>query len=309
MKILIYLLSLASLFSCVEGEFDLPETSIEPKLGVMAFLMDSTLAEVRISKSLTPASLELAYRVPDAEVKLFKNDSLLTNLQNYPAYDAKSWRFGGYRSSVYLSDEIIIVEEGANYHLVIDAPSYPTVRSEAVVAITTLRDVKLEATFSFTEPDFSGKSRKIIDKMSIKYTNVGDMTGEIYVTTTYQNNSPDVFGLPIKYDRDTSVYHHDFVYGEEYLRLDPLSMGWQTFIDPTSRKNPNPFGLLGSPTSLSIIRVPEAYTNFSNIVVAQDLQSLSGLYATSPTTVPTNMIGGYGIFTIIERHHGLFDLR
>ncbi|NJC26475.1 DUF4249 family protein [Neolewinella antarctica] len=307
MKILISLLLLSSLLSCVEGEFDLPETSIEPKLGVIAFLMDSTLAEVRISKSLTPASLELEYRVPDAKVRLFKNDSLLTTLHNYPAYDAKRWRFGGYTSSVYLSDEIVVVEEGARYHLVIDAPNYPVVRSDAVVATNALSNVEVEAVIRYLPPNFLGDSFSIIDTLSIKYYNSGSIDDEIYVAASFRNSSPDVAGLPFKFDRDTSIYHHDFPYGRSQLLLNPISTDWQTFIDPSKyRINSSNFG---HDASIIVIRVPEQFTNFSDIVAAQDLQSLSGLYATSPTTVPTNMIGGYGIFTIIERHHGLFDLR
>lgn len=299
-QILISITITSLFFSCLdETSIEIPAPELDRQLAVMAYLIDSTRAEVIVSKVLSPSGGgTIDFSVQDASVRLFKNGEMAAELsydpQIRPPHCPIDSLFSG---SKYLSDEIIIVEYGATYFVEVSVPGFPNVRSEEVSAVNKLKNFEFRAALKDTIFE-SGENRIRLDTINVKYDYSGNFDDDIRIVRLFDKFRCE---MPLE---DRSSFQFDDVFYTAFIVLSPENSTQQILISPEAPNTGWRYEFGNTTYYVDVLRFPEAFIDFRNAIRQQDVEALSGIYSTSPAPIPTNMIGGYGYFVIPERHYG-----
>ncbi len=283
-----------SLTACVERTLDLPEEYSQPRLAVIATLADSVRMEVLISNAVSFDTDTFRHAVTNAEVTLYKNGTFAASLYYTPMDNCDGGC--GFRFSRYLTDRPVEVEYGANYHLEVSAPGYPDLSSEPVYAQRQLSGVKLAAVFSdttfyFNDPNYPELNVVRVDTLALQYDFLGDRQDELKLEF-YRS-----------YRIDTSPISFWFPDPNDQVELSVENSNPQVFTYPTFSNISLEAEGPGSYFTIDLVRYPAAFVAFRDEISKQrNTNNIAGIYAASPTPIPTNMIGGYGYFTILEHY-------
>ena len=287
---------------CVERDIVLPNKQVNPQLIVIAYLIDTEPVEIFIS-SLQPLDSDtIQYGVDDAEVALYRNDTLEALLQYITDSTSCGGGFGPdgqctLRSSKYISDSSIIIREGATYHVEVTAPRFPSVRSQPVVAIRGLQKLDVRSVVTMTVDPSNQIPALSIDSILVHYEYISAPDDPLYLYLNFDIDNRPERGWTEGVRNPT---------GDSRLKLDP-SANYQEFISPGRLINSygsvsGSLDLTQFDFSVAITRYPAAYLHFYETITAQDLD-ISGLYSAPPVPIPTNMIGGGGYFVILENYN------
>jgi len=282
--------------ACVERSILLPEEAVEPRLVVLAYAAEGLQVQVFISRLLPLSMDSIKYGVPDAEVTLYKNGKLEAELF-YQKIQNCGDQIGDdgiclFSSSKHISDDSLQLESGARYYIEVKAAGFPTVRSESILFTPQVQDLRIDATVRDSINISSRRLGLIIDSISLEYNYTGDITDQLFLFL--KNN--------YWYRFDEGIYQQIFDPRSYYpIPLDPLNTDTQQFISPGPIFNGYDTYLQEYSFSLHIARYPTNYIEFVDLVNNQD-SDISGLYASAPAPIPTNMIGGEGYFVIIEHY-------
>lgn len=281
--------------ACIERSILLPEEPVPPRLVVLAYLVDGLRMEVYVSKLLPFSQDSIEFGVPDAEVLLYKNGIVETQMRHIAITNCNGLdSVCVLGSSKHISDDTLHLEYGATYHIEVNAPGFPSVFSESIVA-----DQHLDGfSFDLVERDslsLYGRPALLIDTLSLEYRYSGNPQDRLYL---FSEEASFFYFKPEYNNRNRTLYDPRYHYA---LALSPLSSGLQEFVRPGSALNGYGTDAIAYPFSLHVARYPADYLRFLDIIQAQD-NDVSGVYATSPVPIPTNMVGGEGYFVIIEHY-------
>ena len=258
--------------------------------------------EAFVSNTSTLSSDSVRHAVPNAEVRLYKDGVLEATLHYDPDYESICNGNCGFRSSRYLSDRPVVVEYGATYHVEVSAPEYPNMRSELIVAEQSLQNVLLEAIVSDTLITYDISyidplPGVVIDTVRLQYSFEGDRNDLLQLElhwghridslAKYWIPIPENYPLPLSYDNDSL----------------------QLFTCPVFNTKENDMHIQYRTFSIDLVRYPEEYVAFKKEIRAQENSDVAGLYAASPTPIPTNMIDGFGYFFILEHHEVYYEVK
>lgn len=280
--------------ACSEKSVLLPYEEIEPHLVVLAYAIDGVRPQVFISKLLPFDTDTVQYGLPDAEVLLYKNNEVETELHYLQVQDCGD-QIGDngvclFRSSRHVSDDTLHLEYGAIYHVEVKAPGFPTVRSEPVVATQSLQNLEARAIVSDSVTPSGWTSGLVLDTIDIRYDYIGNPTDQLYITLSAGFNF-------LHEDWRRSPLMNPTDHGR--LKLNPFNSDFHLI-------RPGPYffyddHFLTQSFSLHITRYPAGFARFYDLIEMQD-SDISGLYASAPAPIPTNIIGGEGYFVIIEHY-------
>ena len=287
---------------CAERDIILPNPPVDPQLVVLAFLIDGAPAEVFVSKLLPLDADTIDYGVPTAEVRLYRNDSLETLLPYAPLYGSNCGDLDPngrcpFFGSKHISPDSLQLQDGAVYRIEVEAAGFPPVSSEAVVFNRQLRNLSIETVVTDTVTGVSQQRKALtIDTIRIEHEYVG--------------GRDDLRYLYIDFDyADSRRIYSDWQEGTTSPLSDwriPLDAaeGKQVFVEPGPAINYQSAGYaIDFSFSVNVTRYPADYVRFYETVIAQDL-TVSGLYGGAPTSIPSNMTGGFGYFVILEHYVG-----
>ena len=285
---------------CVERDIVLPSQPVDPQLVVLAYLVDNAPAEVFISKLFSIYADTIDYGVPNAVVKLYRNDSLETTLLYSSIYNSTCSEVTPsgqcpFRGSKYISVDSITLQDDAIYRIEVQAAGFPIVHSDPVVFNRNLQNLSLETVVTDTVTGFNRKRKALtIDTIAVDYAYTGVREDLLYLYLNYDLDS-----------RESSGWQGSMLSPTYEYRI-PLSHvgGNQQFIKPGNVIGHyySEFPIENS-FSVHVTRYPVDYVRFYESVQAQDLE-ISGLYAGAPSPIPTNMTGGLGYFVILENYIG-----
>lgn len=278
---------LACFASCEERSIILPNEDSIPQLVAIGHLIDGERMEVAVSNTASLDDKQVIHEVPEARVVLYKGDSLVSELY----YDGDAYvncDCSGFVASQHISEAPINVEYGSTYRLEVSASGYPTLISEELLAERKLTNISFDATIRDTLllSDFSEPLPiSIIETVYLKYFSK-DVEGDRVKLELYlKDERRAYFNLPSPEDQmDLPL---------QISKVDTLS-GSIFSVDNEEYRVFNSF-------TLELIRYPAEYNQVWDKIFYQT-EDISGLYASSPTPVPTNMKGGYGYFVIPERY-------
>ena len=295
-KYLLCLLGVGLFAGCQDRLINPGIDSFEPRLAVIATLADSVRMQVLLSTVVDFTTESFRHAVPDATVELYEDDKLLARLH---AKDDEWTCASGcaFIYTRYLSDGPLTVTVGATYHVVVSAPGFPEVRSEAVTAERQLYNVQLSAAIpdeadSFPDPNHPDARNSRVDRLSVAYGFRGDSRDQIALE------------LYSGYRIDTIVPRYFFPWPEESIELPSSADVDRVLVDPFEASvRTNWDRSTGPNVTLDLVRYPADFRDFWDAVKKQRSTSfLPGASSASPATIPNRMRGGYGFFTILEHY-------
>jgi len=256
-------------FSCTEDvPVELPP--FEEKLVVEGYLVAGDTIVIRLDKTVNPYfgdhSRQNPYRLPkNALVRIWVNDSI------FQLSERAEFTLG--RSGiVYTSGSII--QSDLKYRVTAE---YQGLRAEGECRIlpqTKLKDVELNATF---ESKVSGNTRK------------NKSTYNLALTAEFP---PELAYYLLSLSAANSVGNYETVLTVPFQTNAAQGLNPFLFENLISYK----FSYLPKQYVVSLYRIERIYYEFLKAVEAQQGEYDSFL-ATETTEIPTNIIGGYGIFT------------
>ena len=260
-----------------------------PKLAAISYLMDGLPIEVFVSKTANFDSKEINYGIADARVVLYENNQFLSEVYYDPDYLSDCSGKCGLLPSRYISTDSINVKYGSTYRIEVEASAYPLLHSEEIIAERNLTDVLFEAIIVDT----------IIQRFSSTDRQAFAYIDSIYLQYNLARDNSDVLTLGV-YDNRVSRYATVSVPTPESQYRDELPRS-NVNVKGYSAASFSLSNLYKSSFTVEFIRYPPEFTLIYDRLIKSE-EDIAGLYASSPTPAPTNMLGGYGYFVIAERY-------